>query len=231
MHRVLLIDDNREILDANASYLSKNGFDVTTADSGLAAASQISSRKFDCIVLDVLLPDLDGYAICKAARTVTDAPILFLSCLDEVDDKTHGLMLGGDDYMTKPYSLRELSARIGALIRRSERAGENPGAAERDFYIERSQRLIHTKEQSAILSKREFELFLLFYDHPGILFPKEAILREIWANGEAAPHTVTVHIARLRKKISFAEERIGRIESAYGDGYRLVQPGARGGAR
>ena len=231
MHSVLLIDDNREILDANASYLSKNGFEVTVADSGLAAASQISSRKFDCIVLDVLLPDLDGYAICRAARTVTDAPILFLSCLDEVDDKTHGLMLGGDDYMTKPYSLRELSARIGALIRRSAKAGGNPSDPERDFYIERSQRLIHTKEQSAILSGKEFELFLLFYDHPGVLFPKEAILQEIWAKGETAPHTVTVHIARLRKKIAFAEAQVGRIESAYGGGYRLVPPGAQGDAR
>ena len=228
MHSVLLIDDNREILDANASYLSKNGFDVTLADSGLSATSLISSRKFDCIVLDVLLPDIDGYAICKAARTVTDAPILFLSCLDEVDDKTHGLMLGGDDYMTKPYSLRELSARIDALIRRSAKTN---GDAEHDFYIERNQRLIHTKEQSVILSKKEFELFLLFYDHPDVLFSKEAILQEVWANGETAAHTVTVHIARLRKKIAFAEKLVGHIESAYGGGYRLVPSSAQGAAK
>lgn len=231
MPEILLIDDNEEILEANASYLSKNGFAVTVADSGLKAASLISSRSFDCIVLDILLPDLDGYAICKAARTVTDAPILFLSCLDDIDEKTRGLMLGGDDYMTKPYSLRELSARIQALIRRSVRTSEGANGANADFYVMRSQRLIHTEHQSMVLSRKEFELFLLFYDNPGVLFPLEAILEKIWKTKDAAPHTVTVYITRLRKKIAFAEDKIGRIESAYGNGYRLTLPAAAGAKR
>ena len=220
MPNVLLIDDNREILDANDAYLSKNGFSVTVADSGLKAASLISSQGFDCIVLDILLPDLDGYAICKAVRTVTDTPILFLSCLDEIDDKTRGLMLGGDDYMTKPYSLKELHARVQALIRRS--AGANGALhGHGDFYVDREQRLIHMKRQSVILSKREWALFLLFHDNPGVLLPREAILKAIWPTEKIDAHTVTVHIARLRKKIAFAEDRVGRILSAYGGGYRL----------
>lgn len=231
MPEILLIDDNKEILDANASYLSKNGFDVTVADSGLEATALISSQEFDCIVLDILLPDLDGYAICKAARTVTDTPILFLSCLDEIDDKTHGFMIGGDDYMTKPYSLRELAARVHALVRRNERANVIAAKEQDDFYIERSQRLIHTKQQSAILSKKEFELFLLFYDNPGVLFSKEAILNEIWKNSGTSQHTVTVHVTRLRKKIAFAEGAIGRISSAYGNGYRLTPPGFTNGGQ
>ena len=221
MPNILLVDDNREILDANAAYLSKRGFRVTVADSGLKAASLISSRSFDCIVLDILLPDFDGYAICKAARTVTDAPILFLSCLDEIDDKTRGLMTGGDDYMTKPYSLRELSARVHALVRRGAMTGKHRDATG-DFYVEHERRLIHTKRQSVLLSKKEFELFLLFYDNPGVLFSKEAILERVWGNGGADPHTVTVQIARLRKKIAFAQEWFGRISSAYGNGYRLI---------
>jgi DNA-binding response OmpR family regulator len=228
MPEVLVIDDNAEILAANESYLSQEGFAVTVADSGVKAVSLISSRSFDCIVLDILLPDLDGYAICKAARTITDTPILFLSCLDEMDEKLKGLMMGGDDYMTKPYSLHELSARVHALIRRSGRAKENASVPNDDFYVERDQRLIHTKQQSVILSKKEFELFLLFYDNPGVLFSKEVILETIWETRRADPHTITVHITRLRKKIEFAESRIGRIESAYGSGYRLTPPdGAR----
>lgn len=225
MPEVLLIDDNREILDANTSYLSKHGFTITVADSGLKAASLISPQAFDCIVLDILLPDLSCYAICKAARTVTDTPILFLSpaCLDEIDDKTRGLMLGGDDYMTKPYSLRELAARLQALVRRSAGATRVRAGSD-DFYVDRNQRLIHTKWQSVILSRKEFELFLLFYDNPGILFPQDAILERIWEKGEAVSHTVTVHVARLRKKIAFAEDRIGRIMSVYGSGYRFISP-------
>ncbi len=212
MAEVLLIDDNQEILEANASYLSRNGFGVTVADSGIKAIAVLSSREFDCIVLDILLPDLDGYAICKAARTVTSAPILFLSCLDEIDDKTRGLMLGGDDYMTKPYSLKELAARVQALVRRG-----GAGA----FSIERDQRLIRAGARSVILSKKEFELFCLFYENPGVLFSKEALLKRLWGKDMANPHTVTVHIARLKKKIAFAEEQLGRIASAYGDGYRF----------
>ena len=223
MPEVLLIDDNLEILEANTSYLAKHGFTVTVADTGLKAVSLISSRGFDCIVLDILLPDLDGYAICKAVRTVTDTPILFLSCLDEIDDKTHGLMLGGDDYMTKPYSLNELLARVRALIRRSKAGGKNENRNE-NFYIERTQRLIHTRTQSVVLSKKEFELFLLFYDNPGILFSREDLAKKIWSKGEAAPNTVTVLIARMRKKIAFAEDKIGRIVSVYGDGYSLIPP-------
>ena len=224
MPKILLIDDNQEILDANASYLSKNGFSITTADSGLKAASLIASRSFDCIVLDILLPDLDGYAICKAARTVTDAPILFLSCLDEIDEKTRGLMLGGDDYMTKPYSLRELAARIRVLVRRGGRSEGPGGTSGADFHIDRVQRLIYTKHQSAILSKKEFELFLFFYDNPGALLSREAILEAVWKGEEANVRTLTTLVARLRKKIAFTEAWIGQIENAYGNGYRLAPP-------
>src|SRR5215510_13204332 len=114
MANILLIDDNDEILSANQSYLAKQGFNVTCADTGIRAIACLNENQYDCIVLDILLPDLDGFSICKAARTITNAPILFLSCLEETDDKVRGLKLGGDDYMTKPYSLEELAARINA---------------------------------------------------------------------------------------------------------------------
>ncbi|GHS93152.1 DNA-binding response regulator [Synergistales bacterium] len=224
MPEILVIDDNAEILSANESYLTREGFTVTAAQTGVVALSLISSRRFDCIILDILLPDLDGYAVCKAARTVTDTPILFLSCLDELDEKLKGLMIGGDDYMTKPYSLRELSARVRVLLRRG-RPKEDPVKND-GFYVDLDKRIIHTKKQSVLLSKKEFELFMLFYDNPGVVFSKEAILGEIWQKGEVNPHAVTVHITNLRKKISFAEPQLGRIESKYGNGYLLIPPTA-----
>jgi DNA-binding response OmpR family regulator len=225
MPEVLVIDDNREILDANASYLTKQGFTVTAADSGLKAVALISSQKFDCIVLDILMPDLDGYAICKAARTVTDTPILFLSALDEMRSKLRGLKIGGDDYMTKPYSLRELGARVKALTRRaapdSDKTSETGEAV---FYIDRDKRQIRLNGRSVFLSQREFNLFLLFYENPGSLFLKETIMKEIWPSSEKGSGIVAVYVMKLRKKIQFAEKYLGVIESRYGAGYSLTPP-------
>ena len=119
MPSVLLIDDNEEILSVNKSYLTGQGFSVTCADNGVYALVMLKENRYDCIVLDILLPDLDGFTICKAARTITDTPILFLSCLEEADDKVEGLMAGGDDYITKPCSLKELTARINVMLRRT----------------------------------------------------------------------------------------------------------------
>ena len=102
MSRILFIDDNEEILSINKSHLTGQGFDVTCADTGINALALLKDNQYDCIVLDILLPELDGFTLCKAARTITDTPILFLSCLEEADDKVNGLMAGGDDCLTKP---------------------------------------------------------------------------------------------------------------------------------
>ncbi|MCL2401626.1 MAG: response regulator, partial [Oscillospiraceae bacterium] len=111
MPNILIIDDNQEILAANTVYLSGEGFDVETADTGMEAIVCIKSHQYDCIILDVMLPDIDGFSLCKAIRTITDTPVIFLTCKDGQDDKIMGLTIGGNDYMTKPYSLKELTAR------------------------------------------------------------------------------------------------------------------------
>jgi len=139
MPDILLVDDNDEILTANREYLDALGFSITCADTGIKAISCLNENQYDCIVLDILLPDLDGFTICEAARTITDTPILFLSCLDETDNKVKGLMSGADDYMAKPYSLKELAARIHTLLRRTERS-EKP---REEFYIDRENKIVH----------------------------------------------------------------------------------------
>jgi DNA-binding response OmpR family regulator len=163
--KILLVDDTEEILSANQAHLVARGYSVTCANTGIKALAYLNENRYDCIVLDILLPDLDGFAICKAARTVTDTPILFLSCLDEPDDKVKGLLSGGDDYMTKPYSLKELTARIQAITRRGERTTPTG-----DFYIDPESKIIRACGKNILLSEREFNLFMLFYESPETVF-------------------------------------------------------------
>lgn len=219
MPNILIIDDNEEILAANKDYLTKQGFTITCAETGIKALASLNEHKYDCIILDVLLPDLDGFTLCKAARTITDTPILFLSCLEEADDKVKGLVAGGDDYMTKPYSLKELAVRIHALMRRGKRREEQHS----DFYIYHENRIIHALGKNVLLSEKEFNLFLLFFEHPNIIFSKKEILDKIWY-GHAEIGVVAVLVLKLRRKIEFAESVIGQITNTYGSGYCLSPP-------
>jgi len=219
MYKILLIDDNEEILSVNESHLIRQGFSVTCADTGIKAIALLKDNQFDCIVLDILLPDLDGFTICKAVRTIADTPILFLSCLEEADDKVKGLTAGGDDYMTKPCSLKELTARINALLRRNN-AKENKRV---DVLIDRDTKIINVMGKNVILSEREFDLFILLYENQGRSFSKEELLEQVW-NGNAEMSVVTSLILRLRRKIEFARDVIGKIVSEYGKGYRLIPP-------
>lgn len=161
------------------------------------------------------MPDLDGFTLCKAARTITDTPILFLSCLEEADDKVKGFMSGGDDYMTKPYSLKELLIRIQTIMRRG---AERPSG---DFYIDRENKLIHALGKNVLLSEREFNLFMLFYENPGEVFSKKELIKKIWY-GNVETGAAAVLVLKLRRKIEYAESVIGQIENCYGTGYRLV---------
>jgi len=222
MRKILLIDDNEEILAANRSYLEQQEFSVDSAETGIKALACLNGSRYDCIVLDVLLPDLDGFAICKAARTVTDAPILFLSCLEDSDDKVRGLMAGGDDYMTKPYSLKELGARIQAIMRRGERRGKG-ALPQYDFHIDRDNKIIRAHGKNVLLSGRTFDLFLLFYENPKKSFSKEELLKKIW-NDNAEISVVATSILRLKRKVEFAEDVFGKITSSYGSGYCLIPP-------
>jgi DNA-binding response OmpR family regulator len=217
MYKVLLIDDNEEILSVNESHLSRQGFIVTCANTGIKAIALLKDNKFDCIVLDILLPDLDGFTICKAVRTITDTPILFLSCLEEADDKVKGLMAGGDDYMTKPCSLKELTVRINVLLRRNS-AKENKRT---DIIIDRDTKIINVAGKNVLLSEREFDLFILLFENRGKSFSKEELLERIWY-GNAEMSVVTSLILRLRRKIDFAGDVIGKIVSEYGKGYCLI---------
>lgn len=118
-HHILIVDDDPDILRTNKRFLTPRGYEVDTADTPSEALCLLEENHYACILLDVMLPGMDGYELCEAVRSLTDAPVIFVSCLDSEDDKIKGLISGGDDYMTKPYSLKELATRIFAQIRRA----------------------------------------------------------------------------------------------------------------
>jgi len=218
-----MIDDNPEILKANALHLAGEGYDVTTADTGMNAIVCLKEKEYDCIVMDIMLPDIDGYALCKAARNVTNAPIIILTCLDSLDDKIKGLMSGGDDYLTKPYSLKELTARIHAHLRREQRNVRHINLPVGEVFVDKKNKIIQTQEKGVLLTKKEFELFLMLFENPGKMFPKEVIAQTLWKDN-LDTNAVAVYIMKLRRKLHFARRYVGTIENDYKRGYYFTKP-------
>ena len=221
MPSILIVDDNPEILTANSSHLSDEGFGVTIANTGVKAIVCLNEKQYDCIILDIMLPDIDGFSLCKAVRTITSAPIIFLTCLDAMDDKIKGLMSGADDYITKPYSLKELTARIYVLLRRERWDGQHSSLGK--VYIDKKNKMIHTPERNVFLSQKEFELFLLLFENSDMVFSKEEIFKALWPNGTDIG-TVAVHILKLRRKLDIVKAYIGTIKNDYKSGYYIAQP-------
>lgn len=212
--RLLAVDDEPDILRTNQRYLEARGYQVDTAVCAADALALLKEQNYDCILLDVLLPDMNGFMLCEAVRTLTTAPILFLSCMDDEEDKIKGLMAGGDDYITKPYSLKELAARVFAQVRRGSMKG---------FVIDHQNQLLQIDNQIIPLSQKEFELFLFLLGNTDRVLPAVELYREIWHTGKPdSANTVAVHIKRLRQKLEHMESVVGRIETIRGEGYRFI---------
>lgn len=178
MYRILFIDDHLDILEANRSYFAEQGFLAAVCSSSKEAVSMLQTQSFDCIVLDVWMPGMDGYEACRAIRRWCNTPVIFLSCLDQPDHKISGLMLGEDAYMTKPYDLRELHAQVTACLRREHtpplsRPPSNPFPD--DFAINREQRIVRLCKHICVLSKKEMSLLSLLLEHPDITLDKECL--------------------------------------------------------
>lgn len=225
MVRLLLIDDNRDILEANRSYFADQGCDAVACSSGEAAVKRLDAERYDCIVLDVMMPGMDGYEVCRAVRERGDTPVIFLSCLDQPDDKVRGLMLGGDAYMVKPYDLRELHAQVLSCVR--GRQGAAPAGL--DFAVDWERRVVRLNERCAVLSRKELSLLKLLWESPDTPLRKEDLSAALWPGEDADEARLQNMVRNLRRKIEFAESRVGQISSVYGEGYRLDTP--KGGRR
>lgn len=213
-YRLLAVDDEPDILRTNRRYLEARGYQVDTAVCASEALELLRNQHYDCILLDVLLPDMDGFALCEAVRSVTTAPILFLSCMDNEEDKIKRLMAGGEDYITKPYSLKELAARVYAQVRRGAMKG---------FSIDHQNQFLRIGNRIIPLAQKEYELFLFLLGNPGRVLPAAELYQKIWHTGKPdSANTVAVHITRLRRKLEDAESVIGQIETVRGEGYRFL---------
>lgn len=221
---ILLVEDTPDILERNRTTLTGQGYTVHTAETLECARKLLEDHSFDLLVLDVMLPDGSGLELCRELRNKISAPILFLTSLGDSDQIVGGLRAGGDDYITKPYRMEELLARVEAQLRRTERL-------QRDAVTELGPLLLDTTAQRAgldgrdlQLSPKEYQILTLLMQRPDQYRPAEEIFAEVWgmdANRDA--RTVRVHISHLRRKLrGDAEESPVHIEHSETEGYRLI---------
>ncbi len=220
---ILLVDDEPSIVQLARLYLERENFRVEAVGDGEAALEAVRRSKPDLVVLDVMLPRLDGLEVCRRLRMENNqVAIIMLTARDEDIDKILGLELGADDYLTKPFNPRELLARIKAILRRTERTTIQPDAAPihlADLTIDPVRREAHIAGQSLDLRTQEFELLLILVAKPGRVFTREQLLQQAWGfDFYGQTRTVDVHIAHLRKKMARSSLT---IETVSGIGYKL----------
>lgn len=225
MAEILLIDDDREVLEINRKYLTGEGFTVYTADSprkGIAYAKKLSP---DCILLDVMLPEMDGYEVCRRIRSFSAVPVLFLTGRSTEDDKIDGLTSGGDDYIVKPYSLRELKARIDVILRRMNQlhaASESHILTFGSLSIDRVAHKAFFQGTDLNLANREYEVLLYLAEHPDREVTFEELGTALFGSyQENDRRSVMVNVSRLRKRFEGNYELENRIETVWSRGYRF----------
>lgn len=228
MSRILIIEDEEAIADLEKDYLELSDFEVeiqSTGDAGLEAALK---EDVDLVVLDLMLPGMDGFEVCKKIRTQKDIPILMVSAKKDDIDKIRGLGLGADDYMTKPFSPSELVARVKAHLARYERLVGNSAKPQNDIVeirgirIDKTARRVYVDGVEKAFTTKEFDLLTFLAENPNHVFTKEELFREIWdmeSIGDIA--TVTVHIKKIREKIEYDTAKPQYIETIWGVGYRF----------
>jgi len=217
--RVLVVDDERSIVDFIRLGLQYEGFQVSTAADGQAALRQISEFKPHVVVLDVMMPKLDGLAVAEAVRGNKDTGVIILSARDEVQDRIKGLDVGADDYLVKPFDFGELLARIRAVMRRRNPAA-GPTLQVQDLILDEASREVSRGGRPVVLSGREFDLLRLLMMHPNQVLPRERILDQVWGyNFFGDANNVEVYVRYLRQKLR--DERHQLIQTVRGVGYRI----------
>lgn len=228
MSKVLIIEDEQSIAALEKDYLELYDFEVSIENDGQKGLDRALMENYDIVIVDLMLPTVDGFEICKRIREVKDIPILVVSAKKEDIDKIRGLELGADDYITKPFSPSELVARVKAHLSRYERLRGNGGMQENEFIeirgikIDKTARRVFVNGEEKILTTKEFDLLTFLASNPNRVFTKEELFKEIWnmdSIGDIA--TVTVHIKKIREKIELNTAKPQYIETIWGVGYRF----------
>ena len=227
MSKILIIEDEVAIADLEKDYLELSGVDVAIENAGDTGLERALSEKFDLVVLDLMLPGMDGFEVCKKIREEQNIPILMVSAKKDDIDKIRGLGLGADDYMTKPFSPSELVARVKAHMARYDRLVSsnqktNDIVEIRGIKIDKTARRVYIDGEEKAFTTKEFDLLTFLAENPNHVYTKEELFREIWdmdSIGDIA--TVTVHIKKIREKIEFDTANPQYIETIWGVGYRF----------
>jgi DNA-binding response OmpR family regulator len=221
-HKILLVDDEANIRDLASLYLEKEGFSIVEAGDGPEALLKFTREAPSMVVLDVMMPGMDGFQVCRELRKEHDVPILMLTARNEDVDKIVGLEIGADDYMTKPFNPRELVARVKAILRRVE-SGERTERrlSVANLEVDKSRREVRVDDRKRDLRTKEFDLLVAFMENAGFALTREALLENVWGfDHPGATRTVDVHVQHLRSKLEGAKVQ---IETLRGIGYKLVE--------
>ena len=224
MSKILLVDDDDNIIELAKMYLLQEQHQVLVSQDGASALKVILQEKPDLVVLDLMLPVMNGREVCKQVRMKSDVPIIMLTALSDDIDKIVGLELGADDYLTKPFNPRELTARVRAILRRIDKSmtvSKQPSSeiVIGNLKIEAERRTVQVNQQMIDLRMKEFDLLLMLVQNPRIVFSREKLLQLVWGYDFAGEtRTVDMHIAHLRNKL---ETMTPNIETVWGVGYKL----------
>lgn len=233
--KVLVVDDESSIVSAIAYALRREGYEVETANDGEEALVKVASFHPQVMILDVMMPRLDGYGVCRRLEDREDIGIILLTVKNDIVDKIVGLEMGADDYMTKPFEIRELLARVKALMRRVEKSSpppdeqKNQAIVNGDLRIHVAHRTVTVKEERLDLTPKEFDLLTILMSNPERVYTRDDLLDRVWGMEYAGgTRTVDIHIQRLRKKIGDTDQQ--KLQTVYGIGYKASAPEPGGSA-
>jgi DNA-binding response OmpR family regulator len=225
--RILLVDDEQSIQTLLSYPLRKDGYHVTSALDGGEALQRFEEGRFDLVILDLMLPRLDGVEVCRRLRTHSQVPIIMLTAKGSETDKVAGLEVGADDYITKPFSMREFRSRVKAALRRSRMGGEAPGdesIQSGEMTIDFDRRMVTLREQEVRVTYVEFEILGALARSPGRVLTRETLLEHVWGDSEYRdPRTVDVHIRHLREKLEGDPKQPEFLFTVRGVGYRFKE--------
>jgi two-component system catabolic regulation response regulator CreB len=220
--KILIVEDEPAIVDTIQYALETDGFDTVCAASGGPAPGILASERIDLVVLDIGLPDISGIELCKEIRKVSQVPVIFLTARSDEVDRVVGLEIGGDDYVTKPFSPRELTARVKAVLRRTRSAEGGSNASPHMFAVDEGKRQIRFFGETLNLSRYEYNLLTVFIGRPGHVFTRDRLMDLAWDEPEASmDRTVDAHIKNLRAKLKAIRPDVDPIVTHRGTGYAL----------
>lgn len=222
MKTILVSDDNPQINEILQKYLQSEGYAVVTAQDGQQALDLFFSHAPNLVLLDVMMPRLDGFSVCQQIRKVSDVPILMITAKGEDEDRISGLDFGADDYIVKPFSTGELMARIRAVLRRSTEKTSRRNVFVSNLLIQPELSLVKIGEQSVPLTRKELDLLWILASNPGRVFTRDNLLTMAWGyNTESTDRTIDTHIKRLRAKLDEIDHPAWQIKTVWGVGYQF----------